>query len=404
MHVTVATDARLFRGPDGVVRSPTDGRAYGFWTRYLEIFDSVRVLARVAPSTLEEGQRVEGAGVLVHPVPDFKGLWGLARRRRPVRDAISNVCEARNSAYIARVPSVVGGLMISRLRRRRCPHALEVVGDPFESMKTSSLPSVVASPLAHLGRIQLRRHCNRADAVSYVTGEVLQGLYPAGPGVVTSSYSSVELPDAAFQPRARDRVWGNPPVLVLVATMSQPYKGHDVAIRAISDISSVNCPVHLRFVGDGRLRPKLQRLAETLGVAAKIDFVGQLATPEAVQQELDRSDVFVLPSRTEGLPRALIEAMARGLPCVASRVGGVPELLDDRDLVAPGNPGLLADRLVAVLGDPAEQVAMSQRNYEVAQKYRSAALTEHRNRFYGLVRDACRTESSDRLDSGDRID
>ena len=130
-------------------------------------------------------------------------------------------------------------------------------------------------------------------------------------------------------------------------------------------------------------------------------FVGELATPEAVQRELDRSDLFVLPSRTEGLPRALIEAMARGLPCVASRVGGVPELLDDLDLVAPGDPDLLAERLVAVLSDPAQQGAMSQRSYELAQKYRSAALTAHRNKFYGYVRDASQAASSDRPDFGD---
>ena len=174
MEVVVATDARLFRGPDGLVRSATEGRAYGFWTRYLEAFDSVRVLARVAASALDEGQPVEGTGV-VHPVPDFNGVLGLARQRVPVRAAVDDACAARTDvAYIARVPGVVGGLMTSRLRKRQCVHALEVVGDPFESMKASSLHPVVASPLARLGKTQLRLQCARADAVSYVTGEVLR--------------------------------------------------------------------------------------------------------------------------------------------------------------------------------------------------------------------------------------
>lgn len=75
--------------------------------------------------------------------------------------------------------------------------------------------------------------------------------------------------------------------------------------------------------------------AGRLGVADRVTFVGTVPAGAAVRAHLDAADLVVVPSRTEGLPRALIEAMARGLPAVGTTVGGIPELLADVDLVPP---------------------------------------------------------------------
>ena len=82
----------------------------------------------------------------------------------------------------------------------------------------------------------------------------------------------------------------------------------------------------LRVVGDGKRRPDLEALAAQLNCRERIVFAGQLPST-AIIGELDRADLFVLPSRQEGLPRAMIEAMARALPCIGSDVAGFPELL-----------------------------------------------------------------------------
>ena len=100
------------------------------------------------------------------------------------------------------------------------------------------------------------------------------------------------------------------------------------------------------MIGEGRYRGELQQLATGLGVDTH--FTSQLKRAEVMTQ-LDRADLFVLASRTEGLPRALLEAMARGLPCVATRVGGIPELLDDDVLCDGGSVAQLVDRIGAIL-------------------------------------------------------
>ncbi len=107
---------------------------------------------------------------------------------------------------------------------------------------------------------------------------------------------------------------------------------------------------------------------------------------EAVREEMDRADVFVMPSRQEGLPRATIEAMARALPCIGSTVGGIPELLATEDLVPPGDALALATKIREVVSDPERMARMSARNLAKAGEYRDEALRERRVAFYRHVR------------------
>jgi glycosyltransferase involved in cell wall biosynthesis len=126
----------------------------------------------------------------------------------------------------------------------------------------------------------------------------------------------------------------------------------------------------------------MESLARELGLSGRVEFRGRLPAGEAIFRELDRADLFVLPSRQEGLPRAMIEAMARALPCIGSTVGGIPELLPQRDLVPPDSPSALADKIGEVARDPSRMARMSARNLEVARGYREEVLVERRTAFY----------------------
>jgi glycosyltransferase involved in cell wall biosynthesis len=103
-----------------------------------------------------------------------------------------------------------------------------------------------------------------------------------------------------------------------------PGKRLDIAVRAVERLEGFSLDVH----GSGDEQPVLQELADRLGVSERVRFCG-FADREGVREALDGGDVFVLCSESEGTPTAVIEAMSRGRPIVTTRVGGVPELVDD---------------------------------------------------------------------------
>jgi glycosyltransferase involved in cell wall biosynthesis len=125
-------------------------------------------------------------------------------------------------------------------------------------------------------------------------------------------------------------------------------------------------------------------------VADRVTLTGTLPAGDAVWRQLDAADLFVMPSRTEGLPKALIEAMARGLPAVGSAVGGIPELLAPEDLVPPDDVTALADAIRRLVTDPARMTAASARNLARAADFAETALAPRRDAFYRAVRAATR--------------
>ena len=138
-------------------------------------------------------------------------------------------------------------------------------------------------------------------------------------------------------------------------------------------------------VGDGAHRAALEALADARGITTRVRFAGHLSR-EDLFRELDATDLFVLPSRTEGLPRALIEAMARGLPCLGSRVGGIVELLEERALLPVGQLSALVTAISALSRSPDVMHDMATRNLAVARTFSSEQLEPQRRTFYETVR------------------
>src|SRR5262249_49416325 len=140
------------------------------------------------------------------------------------------------------------------------------------------------------------------------------------------------------------------------------------------------------FVGDGIHRPQIENVARQLGLAAECNFLGQLPAGDAVRAQCDRAHLLVMPSFAEGLPRAMIEAMARGLPCIGSAVGGIQELLPPEDMFPPNNVEKLEAKLMEVLGDPARMQQMSRRNLVTAKRYQEGNMLSRRREFYQTLR------------------
>jgi len=168
--------------------------------------------------------------------------------------------------------------------------------------------------------------------------------------------------------------------------MSQRYKGQDVLLQAVAECRARGAGAFtITLVGDGVERTGLEQLSRRLGLGDAVHFTGHLAERKAVLAALDSADAFIMPSRTEGLPRAMIEAMARGLPCLGTRVGGIPELLDEDALILVDDYRALARAIDTRLRDPAWMATASARNLTVARSYHQDLLRERRQQFYRAV-------------------
>ncbi len=141
-------------------------------------------------------------------------------------------------------------------------------------------------------------------------------------------------------------------IVTMVANL-RPGKGHDTLIDAASLVLRRFPDVRFELIGDGTERQLLEQRAAQRGVAHAVTFLGHV---EDVGSRLAQSAIFTLPSESEAFPNAVLEAMACGLPVVASAVGGIREVVQHGEtgfLVPPRDPEALADRLCGLLTQPA---------------------------------------------------
>ncbi len=187
-------------------------------------------------------------------------------------------------------------------------------------------------------RRQVREVAAAADCVLSVSGGLLADLAALGgrPRATGVVYNGCEVPPPVPGIRAAVRArlgLDDETLLVVYAGRLEPDKGTPELLRAFASVARRRRRLHLVAVGDVR-DPGYREDIRRLGIASRAHFPG--AQPfEAVQEYLQAGDIFLFPSRLEGVPNAVLEAMANGLPIVATRAGGIPE-------VVPPTAGLLS--------------------------------------------------------------
>jgi glycosyltransferase involved in cell wall biosynthesis len=215
------------------------------------------------------------------------------------------------------------------------------------------------------GQIRLQRLAYRSAtkvvANSQAARHMLEteGLGPASIAVIPNG---VDLGSFARPSRS-----GRIRTIVTVANL-RPEKSHETLLAAAAMLLDSSPDLRFRIVGDGPRRVELERLAATLGISGQVEFLGHR---EDVPALLADADVFVLPSRSEAFPNGAIEAMAAGLPVVASATGGLLDLVQPDTtgiLVPPGDAGALAAALRSLVDDPARARAMGESARQFVQQ------------------------------------
>lgn len=298
---------------------------------------AVRAWLSPAPALDEFAAALEGQGIEVDRVAEVDSRWDLRgmtatwmrlRKLKPDLMHVHHVWPAADR-YLAALARAAG-----------VPHFVvteHIVGEAHSPAQRA------------LKRDELRR----ADAVTAVCGAIADRLvrdYGVGRERVRVVPNGADLPDEAAEAgpaRAwRERFAATPlrPLWVVAARLEEQ-KGHAVLLDALAEVWKRGLDFMLAVAGDGSLRGALEKRATDLGLGARVCFLGSL---DDIGPLLAASDAVLLPSRWEGLPLTLLEAMARSRPVIATAVGGVPEVVEHGEngwLVPPGDAIALADAL-----------------------------------------------------------
>lgn len=227
-----------------------------------------------------------------------------------------------------------------------------------------------------VGTRALHRFADRVTANSVALARQVERAAGLVPGSVVAIPNPIDLDGLRARAAVRDAVppeaasWPSPWIVGVGRLHRQ--KGFDVLIRAFAESGA---PGTLLLVGDGSEKAALQATAERAGVARRVAFTGFLTNPSAV---MARADVFVLSSRYEGFPNALVEAMALGRPCVATRCPtGPEEIVDDERtglLVPLDRQDALGAAIVRILRDPSLAERLGAAARERAEAYAAPAI------------------------------
>lgn len=383
--VYVTTERRYFEYGEGIFLSGSENEK--FFERYLTTFDKVVVIGRC--------QRVAG-------VPDARqflesekvhlarlGLGFLRQAKVSQLLRLLQSVKIEKAALLVRTPGMLAYAITCLAVIMRVPYSLEVVADPYEEAKfvtgSSALNGLLARVLLMVFRLQIKA----CRAASFVTRFDIQERYlNAGDKrreKFSFSYSSLRLPDNFFVEgnSAVERSTNRSLTFLFVGELHRPFKGLDTLIKAASSLTNLSMQVIV--VGDGTLLSSYKRLAQDLGVAPVFKFLGYISNDEAKLQIYRSSDVFVLPSRREGLPRVVIEAMANALPCLVSDVCGARELVDNEFVFPIDSHEVLAEKMAWLASDREAMLRASRRNRAESERYRDGVLHVERQRFYEYV-------------------
>lgn len=358
------------------------------WQEYLEHFEQIHVVARVKNlesfEPLKSGyKKTENDNVIFIPLDDYQGLVQGIKYMPVTVYKVFNAVKS-SQANLLRLPGLISniaGISCILLNKKI---SMQLVGDPYDVF--SSGVGGKYAPILKIVFTNLTKYiCKKAAVTSYVTQYTLQKKYPYSRNAVNISYSDVNLEPSVFEEKniRKDNLIEKEVInFLMVGSLEQRYKGFDIALRAISQLKT-NKKFTINIVGEGIYLEELKELARKLNLSEVINFCGKVSHEEVLRLMV-LCDIFLMPSRTEGLPRALIEAMAMGAPAIGSNVGGIPELLDREFIFTNENYSELS-KMILKLINSSEINQISKSNMNKVLNYRKDRLTQKKQKFYQAI-------------------
>jgi glycosyltransferase involved in cell wall biosynthesis len=357
--------------------------------RYL-IKDIVLVVRGKKADSVGEGWlRIDGEGISVAPIREPDSFIDIIILLPEIVAAISRAVKLCDR-YIVRLPGPTGTIVAIVLIALRKKYGVEFVGQASETFILTRKALRLRRLYGWIIHFATRLLVWLAYCVAY-RSEYLRELYPNKSAKHEWVFSGAQLDEKVITgPRSVESFQTKVFNIIFVGRLHAE-KGLINLLHACKILSErADKPVELHLVGDGVEYQRLKEETDNLGIGHIVRFHGRIPRGPKLFSLLDQAHLFVLPSLSEGMPRSLIEAMARGLPAIGSSVGGIPELLDKDYLFPPNNPDAIAEKILSLIGNPEKLAAMSLRNFTASKAHWNEGLESAKSGFWNEVATCCK--------------
>ena len=278
------------------------------------------------------------------------------------------------------IPSSVSDLAARYAKKYKKTFLAVVIASAWDILWNHSLKGKFMAPISHFST---RRTIRDAEYSIYVTEQYLQNKYPTKG--ISSAISDVVINPLEKQvlenrvQKIRSKQSNKVLSILSIGAVDVKYKGQEEVIEAISVLSYKGYNIDYYLIGSGD-KKRLYKIANKLGVADKVHFIGGLPH-EDVFSYFKAIDIYIQPSRTEGLPRAVVEAMSYAVPVICSNIGGMPELVEKDCLYKSGDIQDLCLKILRMSESSDTMIRKAKYNFTKAAAFQEDSLYAKRKEF-----------------------
>lgn len=368
MNIVFILDVRLIKRDNNYYTTGATDYEY-FHKKLITKNDKLTVICRTVEDEFANNTNISnGEGI---------EIIGINKLRDIKKEKIREIIE-ESDFLILKMPTFNVISKYKEIVNYKKKYIVELVGCPWDAFWNHSIKGKIIAPYIWY---KTRKIVKKSPYVVYVTNEFLQKRYPTtGKNIGVSDVELQEYNEDTLKNRVSNILCKNNSKIILgtLAAIDVEYKGQQYVIKAISKLKKKGYNFEYQLVGGGK-KDRLERLAVKLGVIDNIKFLGSKPHKD-IFSWLDNVDIYIQPSKTEGLPRALIEAMSKACPCIGSNAGGIPELLDKEYIFKKGK----VKDLIKIFKtfDKEKMIEQANVNFEKAKKYEKKVLDKKRKKFY----------------------
>ena len=350
--------------------------------RYSYLADEIYFLIRTSKIEGENKYTLIPEKIGIVSVPNFKSPTKYFKNKAEAEKIVCDVI--KDADYVVlRTQSSIAQIALKYIKKYNKPYIIECVGCSWDSYWNHSMLGKIVAPYMYY---KTKKAIKDAPYVYYVTNQFLQKRYPTNGEKVACSNVVIKSNDKdALDKRIQKINKFNPKEKIIfgtAASLSTRYKGQEYVIKALKYFldKGYNVEYHLAGGYSGNQKNTfLYDLAVKEGVIDKVIFEGSLSS-EQIMYYYDSIDIYVQPSKQEGLPRAVIEAMSRGCPVLGTDIAGIPELIQERCLFKKGSVKSFINAVERLLICNQADIAIE--NFNNAKMYKEDILENKRKEFY----------------------